>query len=73
MGRAISAVLWLLRSTALAQLASDEVPRDRTKEIARRLQMGERPVKFHVSNLLGKRVKRRADLILLSVAEKRRA
>ena len=44
------------------------------KEIAKRLQMGERTVKFHVSNLLGKHgVKRRADLILLSVAEKRRA
>lgn len=44
------------------------------KEIAKRLQMGERTVKFHVSNLLGKHgVKRRADLILLSVAERRRA
>jgi NarL family two-component system response regulator LiaR len=44
------------------------------KEIAKRLQMGERTVKFHVSNLLGKHgVKRRADLILLSMAEKRRA
>jgi len=44
------------------------------KEIARRLKMGERTVKFHVSNLLGKHgVKRRADLILLSSIEQRRA
>ena len=40
------------------------------KEIARRLHMSERTVKFHVSNLLGKHgVKRRADLILLSFTE----
>lgn len=44
------------------------------KEIARRLHMSERTVKFHVSNLLAKhRVKRRADLILLSFAERKRA
>jgi DNA-binding CsgD family transcriptional regulator len=44
------------------------------KEIAKRLQMGERTVKFHVSHLLRKHgVKRRADLILLSAADKRRA
>ena len=44
------------------------------KEIARRLNVGERTVKFHVSNLLGKHgVKRRADLILLSSIEKRHA
>jgi DNA-binding NarL/FixJ family response regulator len=37
------------------------------KEIAGRLNVSERTVKFHVSNLLGKHgVKRRADLILLS-------
>jgi len=40
------------------------------KEIATRLHMSERTVKFHVSNLLTKHgVKRRADLILLSYAE----
>lgn len=40
------------------------------KEIATRLHMSERTVKFHVSNLLTKHgVKRRADLILLSFAE----
>lgn len=44
------------------------------KEIAARLTMSERTVKFHVSNLLSKhRVKRRADLILLSFAESRPA
>ena len=43
------------------------------KEIARRLHLGERTVKFHVSNLLGKHgVRRRADLILLSSMESRR-
>ncbi len=37
------------------------------KEIAGQLHISERTVKFHVSNLLGKfRVRRRADLILLS-------
>jgi DNA-binding NarL/FixJ family response regulator len=37
------------------------------KEIAGRLNVSERTIKFHVSNLLGKHgVKRRADLILLS-------
>jgi DNA-binding NarL/FixJ family response regulator len=37
------------------------------KEIANRLNISERTVKFHVSNLLAKyRVQRRADLILLS-------
>ena len=40
------------------------------KEIAGRLRMSERTVKFHVSNLLNKHgVKLRADLILLSYAE----
>jgi DNA-binding NarL/FixJ family response regulator len=40
------------------------------KEIAVRLQISERTAKFHVSNLLAKcGVKRRADLILLWVAE----
>ena len=44
------------------------------KEIARRMNVGERTVKFHVSNLLGKHgVKRRADLILKSSIEKRQA
>ncbi len=44
------------------------------KEIAARLTMSERTVKFHVSNLLSKhRVKRRADLILLSFSESRPA
>ena len=44
------------------------------KEIAARLHMSERTVKFHVSNLLSKhRVKRRADLILLSLSESRPA
>jgi DNA-binding NarL/FixJ family response regulator len=44
------------------------------KEIAGRLNMSERTVKFHVSNLLSKhRVKRRADLILLSFSESRSA
>jgi DNA-binding NarL/FixJ family response regulator len=42
------------------------------KEIAQRLHMSERTVKFHVSNLLGKHgVKRRADLILLAFSESR--
>lgn len=42
------------------------------KEIAQRLHMSERTVKFHVSNLLGKQgVKRRADLILLAFSEVR--
>lgn len=42
------------------------------KEIAQRLHMSERTVKFHVSNLLGKHgVKRRADLILLAFSEAR--
>lgn len=37
------------------------------KEIAQRLNLSERTVKFHVSNLLGKfGVRRRADLILMS-------
>ena len=37
------------------------------KEIAGKLNISERTVKFHVSNLLAKyRVQRRADLILLS-------
>ncbi len=44
------------------------------KEIAGRLHMSERTVKFHVSNLLGKHgVKRRSDLILLSFAERKHA
>jgi DNA-binding NarL/FixJ family response regulator len=44
------------------------------KEIATRLLMSERTVKFHVSNLLGKHgVKRRSDLILLSFAERKHA
>jgi len=44
------------------------------KEIASRLHMSERTVKFHVSNLLGKHgVKRRSDLILLSFAERKHA
>jgi two-component system response regulator DevR len=44
------------------------------KEIANRLHMSERTVKFHVSNLLGKHgVKRRSDLILLSFAERKHA
>jgi DNA-binding NarL/FixJ family response regulator len=44
------------------------------KEIASRLHMSERTVKFHVSNLLVKHgVKRRADLILLSLTEQRPA
>lgn len=42
------------------------------KEIARRLHMSERTVKFHVSNLLEKHgVKRRADLIVLAFQEMR--
>ena len=37
-----------------------------TKEVAERLHISERTVKFHVSNLLAKfGVRRRADLILL--------
>jgi len=44
------------------------------KEIAHRLNMSERTVKFHVSNLLGKHgVKRRSDLIMLSFAERKHA
>jgi len=44
------------------------------KEIASRLHMSERTVKFHVSNLLNKHgVRRRADLILLSISESRPA
>lgn len=44
------------------------------KEIASRLNMSERTVKFHVSNLLGKHgVKRRSDLILLSFADRKHA
>ncbi len=44
------------------------------KEIAGRLHVSERTVKFHVSNLLGKYgVKRRTDLILLSFAERKHA
>ena len=44
------------------------------KEIANRLHMSERTVKFHVSNLLGKHgVKRRSDLIMLSFAERKHA
>lgn len=44
------------------------------KEIAGRLHMSERTVKFHVSNLLGKHgVKRRSDLILLSFADRKHA
>jgi len=44
------------------------------KEIAGRLNVSERTVKFHVSNLLGKHgVKRRADLILLCFSESRSA
>lgn len=40
------------------------------REIAERLHMSERTVKFHVSNLLSKfGVKRRADLIVLAQAE----
>jgi DNA-binding NarL/FixJ family response regulator len=65
------------RSTALGPLS----PRERevhellmenlsNKEIAKRLHMSERTVKFHVSNLLGKHgVKRRADLILLAFSQ----
>jgi two-component system, NarL family, response regulator DevR len=42
------------------------------KEIAQRLHMSERTVKFHVSNILGKHgVKRRADLILMAFSEMR--
>jgi len=42
------------------------------KEIASRLRMSERTVKFHVSNLLNKHgVRRWADLILLSISESR--
>jgi DNA-binding NarL/FixJ family response regulator len=44
------------------------------KEIASRLNMSERTVKFHVSNLLGKHgVKRRSDLIMLAFAERKHA
>jgi len=44
------------------------------KEIAGRLNVSERTVKFHVSNLLGKHgVKRRADLILRCFSESRSA
>jgi DNA-binding NarL/FixJ family response regulator len=44
------------------------------KEIAKRLNVSERTVKFHVSNLLGKYgVKRRVDLILLSFSERQSA
>lgn len=44
------------------------------KEIASRLNMSERTVKFHVSNLLNKHgARRRADLILLSISESRPA
>ena len=44
------------------------------KEIAGRLHMSERTVKFHVSNLLNKHgVKRRTDLIFLSFADRRPA
>ena len=44
------------------------------KEIAQRLHMSERTVKFHVSNILGKHgVKRRADLILMAFSEMRPA
>ncbi len=65
------------RSGAFGQLS----PRERevhdllmqnlsNKEIAQRLVMSERTVKFHVSNLLGKHgVKRRADLIVLAFSE----
>ncbi len=44
------------------------------KEIARRLRISERTAKFHVSNVLAKYgVRRRADLILLSYMDTRRA
>jgi len=67
------------RATAFGQLSRRErevhdllMENLSNKEIARRLHMSERTVKFHVSNLLGKHgVKRRADLILLSFTEQR--
>ena len=44
------------------------------KEIAKRLRISERTAKFHVSNVLAKYgVRRRADLILLSYTDSRRA
>lgn len=59
------------RESEIHELLMENHP---NKEIARRLQMSERTVKFHVSNLLTKHgVKRRTDLILLSFAERRPA
>jgi hypothetical protein len=44
------------------------------KEIANKLNISERTVKFHVSNLLAKyKVQRRADLILLSYQRQNQA
>ncbi len=67
------------RATATGQLSRRErevhellMENLSNKEIAQRLHMSERTVKFHVSNLLGKHgVKRRADLILLAFSEAR--
>ena len=81
LSRFVEATLALLRRPRMVSTSAHLSRRERevhdllmenlsNKEIAQRLNMSERTVKFHVSNLLGKHgVKRRADLILLSLAE----
>ena len=85
LSRFVDATLNILRRPRLVSASAHLSRRERevhellmenlsNKEIASRLHMSERTVKFHVSNLLGKHgVKRRADLILLSFAERRHA
>jgi len=81
LARFVDSAVGLFRRHRVARVSSHLSRRERevhdllmenhsNKEIARRLHMTERTVKFHVSNLLTKHgVKRRADLILLSFSQ----
>jgi DNA-binding NarL/FixJ family response regulator len=85
LARFVDSAIGLLRPQRLIRVKSHLSRRERevhellvencsNKEIAQRLHMSERTVKFHVSNLLNKHgVKRRTDLILLSFGESRPA
>lgn len=82
LSRFVDSALRLVRRHRVVRVSSHLSRRERevhdlllenhsNKEIAARLNMSERTVKFHVSNLLNKHgVKRRTDLIFLSLANR---